>query len=82
MMLYTIGGIAIVIVLLFLIFITPGFFLVGASAVGILTRKLGGDKLPQGHVVATKGENGLQAGVLMPGFYWKFWGFWSWKKSG
>jgi uncharacterized membrane protein YqiK len=58
-------GVAIV---LFLIFILPGFALIGANHVGILTRKMGGNKLPAGHVIATKSENGIQAQILMPGF--------------
>ena len=70
-----------IVVLLFLIFILPGIFVIGANEVGILTKKMTGNKLPQGTVVARKGENGLQAGVLMPGIYWKFWVFWKWEKA-
>ena len=70
-----------VIVLLFLIFILPGIFVIGANDVGILTRKMTGNKLPEGTVVARQGENGLQAAILMPGIYWKFWVFWKWEKE-
>jgi hypothetical protein len=70
-----------IVVLLFLIFILPGILVIGANEVGILTKKMTGNKLPQGTVVARKGENGLQAGVLMPGIYWKFWVFWKWEKA-
>lgn len=69
-----------VIVLLFLTIILPGIFSVGANEVGILTRKMTGGKLPKGRIVAREGENGLQADILMPGLYWKFWVVWSWHK--
>ena len=67
------------IVVLFLIFIPGGFKLIAANQVGILIRKIGGGPLPPGHIVALKGENGVQAEVLMPGFYWKLPLFWSFK---
>ena len=70
-----------IVVLLVLTFILPGIFVIGANEVGILTKKMTGNKLPQGTVVARKGENGLQAAVLMPGIYWKFWVFWKWEKA-
>jgi len=72
-------AIALILVIL-VIFVLPGIFVVGANEVGILTRKMTGKKLPQGRIVAREGENGLQAGALMPGLYWKFWVVWSWSK--
>ena len=66
-----------ILVLFFLIFVLPGFFIIGARDVGILTRKNFGIKLPEGHIIATKGEIGIQAGTLMPGLYWRFPILWS-----
>jgi uncharacterized membrane protein YqiK len=39
--------------------------------VGILTRKLGGRPLPQGHIIARDQEVGIQAEILRPGLYWR-----------
>lgn len=72
---------AAIVVFLILIFILPGIFVIGANEVGIMTKKMTGKKLPEGTVVARNGENGLQAAVLMPGIYWKFWVFWKWEKE-
>ena len=69
-----------VIFVLFIIFILPGFKTIGANEVGILVRKIGGGGLPQGRIVALKGENGIQAETLMPGLYWKFPMFWNIRK--
>ena len=71
----------VIIIVLALIFLLPGIFVIGANDVGILTKKMTGDKLPEGTVVARKGENGLQADILMPGIYWRFWIFWIREKA-
>jgi uncharacterized membrane protein YqiK len=55
----------------FIIFILPGFTLVRDDEVGIMTRKMFGQSLPQGQIIATKGEVGVQADILMPGLYWR-----------
>ena len=70
-----------VVVVLFLIFILPGFFIIGARDVGVLTRKNFGKKLPAGHIIALTGEIGIQADTLRPGFYWRFPLLWGVKKS-
>ena len=70
-----------VVVVLFLIFILPGFFIIGARDVGVLTRKNFGKKLPPGHIIALTGEIGIQAETLRPGFYWRFPLLWGVKKS-
>ena len=49
-----------------------GLFLIRDDQVGILVKKMLGVKLPEGHIIATKGEIGIQAQTLMPGLYWKF----------
>ena len=74
-------AILIVVVVLVLILVLPSIFVIGANDVGILTKKMTGNKLPEGTVVARKGENGLQAGILMPGIYWRFWVFWAREKA-
>lgn len=45
---------------------------VGEDAVGVVIRNFGSD-LPQGSIIATRGEKGPQASVLGPG-----WHFWLW----
>jgi hypothetical protein len=67
--------------LAFLIFILPGFFIIGARDVGVLTRKNFGTRLPEGHIIACNGEIGIQADVLRPGFYWRFPILWGIKKD-
>ena len=57
--------------LIVLIILLSGFALVRADEVGILTKKMFGKKLPQGKIIATEGEVGVQADTLMPGLYWR-----------
>jgi uncharacterized membrane protein YqiK len=52
-------------------FILKGFTLVRDDDVGIVTKKMFGATLPQGQIIATKGEVGVQADILMPGLYWR-----------
>jgi uncharacterized membrane protein YqiK len=52
-------------------FILRGFTLVRDDDVGIVTRKMFGPTLPQGQIIATKGEVGVQADILMPALYWR-----------
>ncbi len=70
-----------IVVLVFLIFILPGFFIIGANEVGILIRKMTGKKMPEGDIIARNNEIGIQATTLMPGFYWRFPIFWSVRKT-
>ena len=70
--LITILIIAIVALLVIGIFVVPGIILVRAGEVGIVTKKMFGKKLPQGKIVSTQGEIGLQADILMPGLYYYF----------
>ena len=57
-----------------------GFFLIGANEVGILTKKMGGRRMPKGQIIAREGEIGIQASILSPGLYWRFPLFWKVKK--
>jgi len=57
--------------LIVLIILLSGFALVRADEVGILTKKMFGKKLPQGKIIASEGEIGVQADTLMPGLYWR-----------
>ena len=74
-------AVIVIIIVLVLILVLPSIFVIGANDVGILTKKMTGAKLPEGTVVARKGENGLQADILMPGIYWRFWVFWGREKA-
>jgi uncharacterized membrane protein YqiK len=73
--------VAIVLLVLLLIFVLPGFALVRDNEVGILTKKMSGKKLPQGKIIASEGEIGVQADTLMPGLYWRFPIIWKINKS-
>ena len=62
----------IIIAALFIIwFFLAGFALVRDDNVGIVTKNMFGTTLPQGQIIATKGEVGVQADILMPGLYWR-----------
>ena len=46
---------------------------IGGDEVGIVKKRFGGGKLPDGRILAVNGENGVQAQTLPPGlhlFYW------------
>ncbi len=57
-----------------------GFFIVSQGEVGVLTKKFGGKKMPEGQIIARRGEIGTQARTLMPGLYFRFPVVWSVKK--
>lgn len=67
---------AILFVILFFTVIL-GFRLIGANEVGILTKNMFGQKMPEGQIIARKGEVGIQAKTLMPGLYWRTPFIWS-----
>ncbi|KAF2327540.1 SPFH domain-containing protein [Flavobacterium nitrogenifigens] len=75
----------IVFAILFYKFILRVFFgmvIVPEDKIGLVTKKFvlfGADKsLPDGRIIATKGEAGYQAKTLAPGLYW---GMWIWQYS-
>jgi uncharacterized membrane protein YqiK len=70
-----------VVFVILMIFIFPGFKIVRDDEVGIVTKKMFGEKLPKGRIIATSGEVGVQADTLMPGLYWRFPIIWSIKKA-
>ncbi|WP_269236803.1 SPFH domain-containing protein [Flavobacterium flavigenum] len=59
-----------------------GMVMVPEDRIGLVTKKFvlfGADKsLPDGRIIATKGEAGYQAQTLAPGLYW---GMWIWQYS-
>lgn len=59
-----------------------GMVIVPEDKIGLVTKKFvlfGADKsLPDGRIIATKGEAGYQAQALAPGLYW---GMWIWQFS-
>src|SRR3982750_304982 len=62
--------VAIVISLLLIWYIVTRFLVnIGAKEVGIKERRYFGRRMPQGRVVATDGEVGLQADILKPGLH-------------
>jgi len=60
----------IVAILIVVWFFIRGFRWVRDDEVGIVTKTMLGPVLPQGQIIATKGEIGVQADILMPGLYW------------
>ena len=61
------------IVALFLIAFAMGVIRIRGDQVGIVEKKLGGGSLPEGRVIAVKGENGIQARTLAPGWHFFYW---------
>jgi len=59
-----------------------GMIIVPENKIGLVTKKfvlVGNNKsLPDGRIIATKGEAGFQAKALAPGLYW---GMWPWQYS-
>ncbi|NMH28825.1 flotillin family protein [Flavobacterium sp. SE-s28] len=59
-----------------------GMVIVPEDKIGLVTKKFvifGSDRsLPDGRIIATKGEAGFQAQTLAPGLYWGKW-FWQYK---
>ena len=75
--------IVLLISLLFYKFILRVFFgmvIVPENRIGLVTKKFvlfGSNRaLPDGRIIATKGEAGFQAKTLAPGLYW---GMWPWQ---
>jgi uncharacterized membrane protein YqiK len=63
-------GVLILIALLVIWYIVTRFLVnIGAKEVGIKERRYFGRRMPQGRVVATDGEVGLQADILKPGLH-------------
>ncbi|RQO74195.1 band 7 protein [Pedobacter sp. KBW06] len=66
----------------FILRVFLGMVIVPENKVGLVTKKFvlfGRDKaLPDGRIIATKGEAGFQAKALAPGLYW---GMWPWQYS-
>jgi len=63
-------GAGIVIVLAIIWYVVTRFLVnIGAKEVGIKERRYFGRRMPQGRVVATDGEVGLQADILKPGLH-------------
>ncbi len=72
-------GIAIAVVVLLVVFVAAvgtSIVNIGPDEVGIVSKKFGGGKMPEGRIIGVDGENGYQADVLMPG--WHLW-YWKWQ---
>src|SRR6266581_6984194 len=54
-----------------------GMVIVPENRIGLVTKKfvlVGSNReLPDGRIIATKGEAGFQAKTLAPGLYWRMW---------
>ncbi len=68
-----------VLVFLFIILYLPSIRIIGPAEVGLVTRRFG-KKLPENNPIAFQGEAGYQAELLMPGWRFKFWIFFSIEK--
>jgi hypothetical protein len=51
--------------------LSTSFVIIDADKTGHLKKKFGGKKLQSGAIIATKGELGKQANILMPGFHFR-----------
>ena len=71
------GFIIVIACLIVLLAVLRGFYLIRANEVGILTRNMFGRKMPEGQILARKGQVGVQAGTLVPGLYWRLPIMWS-----
>ncbi len=65
------GVTALVVLIAAYVFWRKGFTLIDDDEVGILNKKMFGPKMPDGQIIARKGEIGIQAQTLMPGLYWR-----------
>jgi uncharacterized membrane protein YqiK len=77
-------GVPIVVLLLMYKFVLRVFFgmvIVPDDRIGLVVKKYvlsGNKRLPDGRIIATNGEAGMQAKALAPGLYW---GMWPWQYS-
>ncbi len=55
-----------------LLLIIPSIRIIGPTEVGLVTKRFG-KRLPENNPIAFNGEAGYQAGLLMPGWRFKFW---------
>jgi len=62
----------VILLIIFWYFILRGLVVVRDDEVGIVTRMMFGEKMPQGQIIACKEEVGIQADTLMPRLYWLF----------
>jgi regulator of protease activity HflC (stomatin/prohibitin superfamily) len=62
-------------------FLLRGYALIRDDQVGIVTKKMGGKKLPEGRIIAREGEVAVQAYLLRPGLYWRLPIIWRIKKD-
>ncbi len=77
-------GVPIIVLLLMYKFVLRVFFgmvIVPDDRIGLVVKKYvlsGNKRLPDGRIIATNGEAGMQAKALAPGLYW---GMWPWQYS-
>jgi uncharacterized membrane protein YqiK len=53
-----------------------GMIIVPDDRIGLVVKKFtlyGDNRMPDGRIIATKGEAGMQAKPLAPGLYWRMW---------
>ena len=62
-----------ILVVIVLVVLSLSVVNIGGTEVGIVERKFGGGKLPEGRILAVNGENGIQAQVLSPGWHFFYW---------
>ncbi len=69
---YAIGSTVLILVLLPKMGWIVGLIVIGEREVGIITKKFSRNNLPPGQIIALKGEAGLQADTLPPGWHFGF----------
>ena len=69
----------VLLVLVILVLVLPSIRIIGSSEVGLVTKRFG-NRLPENNPVAFNGEAGYQADLLMPGWRFKFWVYYTVEK--
>ena len=65
----------VVVLVIFMAVVASSLVKINGDEVGIVEKKLFGGNLPDGKILAVKGENGIQAQILAPGWHVK----WAWQ---
>jgi regulator of protease activity HflC (stomatin/prohibitin superfamily) len=77
----TLWLIVLILAVILALYLLSGLFLISENEVGILTLKIGRQKMPAGQVIARKDQVGVQATTLVPGLYFRSPILWNVRKA-
>ncbi len=66
-------GFALFVVILLIAAVAVSVTNISGDEVGVVEKKFGGGSMGEGGIIATNGENGIQARVLAPGWHFFYW---------